>query len=126
MKDKLRGLAARWTVYGSHMTGHECSDELLAILDAEGDGRVVGVAASMPGTAGFTIAVFKADDVPVGTEVYTHPARSGVVSDEDVRDAGRYRWLRDLPLGSPHEQIGNFPGVDWDAAIDAEMAMEAK
>ena len=41
MKDKLRELAERWTVYGSHMTGHECSDELLAILDAEGDGGAV-------------------------------------------------------------------------------------
>ena len=35
------------------------------------------------------------------------------------RDAERYRWLRDLPEGSPHEQIGNFPGDAWDAAIDA-------
>jgi hypothetical protein len=33
-------------------------------------------------------------------------------------DAERYRWLRDLPEGSPHEQIGNFPGCDWDKAID--------
>lgn len=35
------------------------------------------------------------------------------------KDAARYRWLRDLPEGSPHEQIGNFPGDTWDAAIDA-------
>ncbi len=37
------------------------------------------------------------------------------------RDAERYRWLRDLPLGSKHEQIGNMPGDMWDAAIDAAM-----
>lgn len=37
------------------------------------------------------------------------------------RDAERYRWLRDLPLGSKHEEIGNMPGYMWDAAIDAAM-----
>jgi hypothetical protein len=40
-------------------------------------------------------------------------------SEEWRRDAERYRWLRDLPLGSPHEAIGNMPGDMWDAAIDA-------
>ena len=40
-------------------------------------------------------------------------------SEEWRRDAERYRWLRDLPLGSPHESIGNMPGDMWDAAIDA-------
>lgn len=37
------------------------------------------------------------------------------------QNAARYRWLRDLPEGSPHEQIGNFPGCDWDDAIDSAM-----
>lgn len=40
------------------------------------------------------------------------------------RDAERYRWLRDLPEGSPHEQIGNFPGYMWDEAIDAARGAE--
>lgn len=40
---------------------------------------------------------------------------------QDAEDAARYRWLRDLPEGSPHEEIGNFPGDMWDAAIDAAM-----
>lgn len=39
--------------------------------------------------------------------------------EEMARDADRYRWLRDLPEGDLHEQIGNFPGDMWDAAIDA-------
>ena len=30
----------------------------------------------MPGTNGFTVASFKAADVPVGTKLYTHPASS--------------------------------------------------
>ncbi len=38
------------------------------------------------------------------------------------KDAARYRWLRDLPEDSPHEQIGNFPGWMWDDAIDKGMA----
>lgn len=38
------------------------------------------------------------------------------------KDAARYRWLRDLPEDSPHEQIGNFPGWMWDEAIDKGMA----
>lgn len=41
------------------------------------------------------------------------------------RDAERYRWLRDLPPDSPHEQIGNFPGWMWDEAIDQGMEDEA-
>jgi hypothetical protein len=33
----------------------------------------VGEVGCMPGTTGFTMACFKADDVPVGTKLYTHP-----------------------------------------------------
>lgn len=31
-----------------------------------------GVAEAMPGTSGFTMAVFRAEDVPVGTKLYIH------------------------------------------------------
>ncbi len=37
------------------------------------------------------------------------------------RNAARYVWLRDLPIGSPYEQIGNLPGDVWDEEIDAAM-----
>lgn len=37
------------------------------------------------------------------------------------RDAGRYRWLRDLPLGDENEYIGNMPGDSWDELIDDAM-----
>lgn len=43
----------------------------------------------------------------------------------DERDAARYRWLRDLPLGSHYESIGNFPGDMWDKAIDDAMKEES-
>jgi hypothetical protein len=36
-------------------------------------GEAVGVAGTMPGTTGFTMASFRADDVPVGTKLYTAP-----------------------------------------------------
>ena len=37
------------------------------------------------------------------------------------KDAARYRWLRDLPGGSAHEEIGNYPGDMWDESIDEAM-----
>ena len=37
------------------------------------------------------------------------------------KDAARYRWLRDLPCDSAHEEIGNYPGDMWDDAIDEAM-----
>ena len=37
------------------------------------------------------------------------------------KDASRYRWLRDLPCDSAHEEIGNYPGDMWDDAIDEAM-----
>lgn len=40
---------------------------------AECKGEAVGVAGSMPGTDGFTMAAFKASDVPIGTKIYTAP-----------------------------------------------------
>ncbi|MDF5883700.1 hypothetical protein P4M26_24310 [Pseudomonas aeruginosa] len=58
---------------------------------------------------------------------YMDPPDGGNVSiPEQIRrmakDATRYRWLRDLPEDSPHEQIGNFPGWMWDEAIDKGIA----
>ena len=35
--------------------------------------EMVGEAGSMPGTDGFTMACFRASDVPVGTKLYIHP-----------------------------------------------------
>ena len=37
------------------------------------------------------------------------------------KDAERYRWLRDLPDGSAHEEMGNYPGDMWDESIDEAM-----
>ena len=40
---------------------------------------------------------------------------------QSEKDAARYRWLRDLPGDSAHEEIGNYPGDMWDDAIDEAM-----
>jgi hypothetical protein len=101
MKDKLMELAE--TLRLGDCNDAEClamANLITQLLDAEGDGDggAVGEVGTtvhyMPGTEGFTMACFKASEVPPGTQLYTHPARSGVVSDEDVRDAERYRWLQ--------------------------------
>ncbi|MCA8237697.1 hypothetical protein [Burkholderia cenocepacia] len=39
-------------------------------------GEPVGKAGNMPGTDGFTMAAFRADDVPVGTNLYTLKGQS--------------------------------------------------
>ncbi|SAK88031.1 hypothetical protein AWB76_06269 [Caballeronia temeraria] len=41
---------------------------------SEGQAEPVGLAGTMPGTDGFTMAAFKASDVPVGTPLYLHPS----------------------------------------------------
>jgi hypothetical protein len=50
--------------------------ELLSRIDrclATGGWISVGTVGSMPGTSGFTMATFKADVVPVGTELFCPP-----------------------------------------------------
>ena len=109
MKDKLRELAERWQEYGAEyaivsdqgdVTWHTCADELLAILDAEGDGGAVAVQTRYQGPnktvntdwrpCSFAHAQAVKDarcDVTEIRYLYTNPARSGVVSEEDVEAA---------------------------------------
>ncbi|HGL4258443.1 TPA: hypothetical protein ACKE3D_002123 [Burkholderia dolosa] len=42
------------------------------------DAQPVGVAGTMPGTDGFTMAAFKASEVPVGTPLYTSAQSEGL------------------------------------------------
>ena len=44
-----------------------------AYLAALPKGEPVGEAGTMPGSSGFTMAVFRADDVPVGTKLFAAP-----------------------------------------------------
>jgi hypothetical protein len=58
----------------------EAANARLAALESERDAllaaagkEAVGQAGAMPGTDGFTMACFKASDVPIGTPLYTAP-----------------------------------------------------
>lgn len=63
--------------------GPMCSKKAAAItawntrqtLPADGAGEAVGEAGEMPGSnGGFSMAVFKASDVPIGAKLYLHPS----------------------------------------------------
>jgi hypothetical protein len=64
---------------------------------AECKGEAVGVAGSMPGTDGFTMAAFKASDVPIGTKIYATPQAECVpregLTDEQVLKLAESAWV---------------------------------
>ena len=86
----------------------------IATLDAElakqREDEPVGEAGSMPSASGFTMACFKASDVPVGTKLYTHPQQRNAVEVTDEREAFEnwfsqsHKWT---VLRSEH--TGNYP-----------------
>ena len=88
MKDKLSHLVEHWErhyLYGGAMEYMQCANELLAILDAEGDG---GALLDALDHRNLCHASGKPEwpqncDCPK----HAHPERSGVVSDEDVDSA---------------------------------------
>lgn len=100
MKDKLRELVEMFRKCGECVLSKQqviydyCADQLTKILDAEGDGgAVVNPVALLTieldrwYVEGIRMEV-EALKVPAGTyKLYTHPARSGVVGDEDVEIA---------------------------------------
>jgi hypothetical protein len=71
------------------------------------DAQPVGVAGSMPGTDGFTMAAFKASEVPVGTPLYASAQSEGL-----RKDSERYRWLRN----------DGFVPADFEKQIDAALS----
>lgn len=123
MKDKLRELAERWKAYartgcsgdlgeGRRAEASKCANELLSTLDAEGDGGAVGEDAvaevyeygrdrNEPVPRLIKGIRFTGTPLPVGTKLYTHPARSGVVSDEDVEEACRKYYNCGHPVYPP-------------------------
>jgi hypothetical protein len=68
-----------------------------------------GQASLMPGARGFTMAVFRADEVPAGTKVYTHPAPA------DTGQGGRVEERHKLDNERPaRPSIGEtVPGAGW-------------
>jgi len=107
MTDKLRELTERWRRRASLSDGkgdlafanNKCANELLSILDAEGDGGAVGNPVALLTieldrwyVEGIRMEV-EALTVPPGTyKLYPHPqpVRSGGVNDEDVRGSVKH------------------------------------
>ena len=71
----------------------------------------VGEAGSMPGTDGFTMACFRASDVPVGTKLYTRPHHRQPLNDDEILHTGipEQLWFAkrfgSAPAGWTDEQI---------------------
>ncbi len=64
------------TLLGWPAIGAECQESVGAGDAASGKAKPVGVVGAMPGTSGFTMACFKADQAPVGTKLYATPPAS--------------------------------------------------
>jgi hypothetical protein len=75
----------------------------------------------MQGTDGFTMACFKASDVPIGTPLYTAP--TAAPENGDGRDAERYRAARTSAyvLG-----IRNPTPEEFDALVDGLIDVMAQ
>lgn len=100
--DMARDLARKW----------------IEILDAEGDGGAAGMASKMPGTSAFTMAVFKADDVPEGTDLYTQPARSGVVREWKDQTGFSAEGIRDEANNWTRRETGKEMLLNYAAALE--------
>jgi hypothetical protein len=144
-KTVMRGESGRYP--NGEGWGHSWNEEVVefnakkldaAILDAEGEGD--GGAAPfgwwVKYANGYEDFIQRlptdpdVEDIPTHImPVYTHPARSGVVSDEDVRDAERYRWLRQMIyderiIAAPNPQASMLHGERLDQALDAAIQGE--
>lgn len=66
--------------------------------------------------------------IPAGSKLYTAPQPTPApLSDDVVKDAARYRWLRegnDAKHGAAWHVAVNLYGCEWDAAIDAALAAQ--
>lgn len=77
-------------VYGWDSESAQARAETIAALLAASpptptEGEPVGEAGSMPGTDGFTMAAFRAVDVPIGTKLYASPTQPKAVTIDDAR-----------------------------------------
>ena len=80
----------------------------------------IGEAGTMPGTSGFTLATFRAEDVPVGTKLYAAP----VPPADAVRDAELNseiaNWL--LVTAKTLSDVGHFAAAAENERYAATLA----
>lgn len=79
----------------------------------------IGEVHNMPGAPGFTVCVFKAERVPCGTPLFTHPP----LSSDTVKDAERYRFMRDND--DVLSELGMIDEKALDDWIDEAMKAES-
>lgn len=69
-------------------------------------GEPIGEVGTMPGTSGFTMACFRADEVPVGTKIYTTPqpaqATQAEVTDAAIDAATRHLYHNGKPTSKEY------------------------
>ena len=142
MKDKLRELAERWRIYGSHITGHECADELLEILDAEGDGgadeRAVPVAEvferpvhhDLHNSPMMKDIRFTGMPLPIGAKLYAHPHSPDAADSGRVDESTEQRARAWDAVVSVLEQVSprwwDSPMNGMDCAVSAIRALAAQ
>jgi hypothetical protein len=56
-----------------------------------------------------------------------HAEQRKPLSDDQIKDAARYRWLRDIGSSTwvPFKSLWHFSPANCDAAIDSEMSLQA-
>ena len=101
--------------------------ELLAAHNA-GAQEPVGVAGTMPGTDGFTMAAFRAEDVPVGTSLYTHPQPMTDAARDEIWDKRPTFDTKGVPRMTLRELVRehyqHYFSVDKASALAAEHIAE--
>ena len=96
-----------------------------AALDAPPQAEPVGVAEPMPGTSGFTLAVFPATTVPAGTKLYAAPqqAEPAVRLPFVIEDRAGHRILDWSKRGGAGCRAATEPECQmWDALVAAMKA----
>jgi len=91
------GIDEGWMI-GWFANAIELSTAVRAARTPAPEGEVVGTAGVMPGTSGFTTAVFRASAVPVGTPLYASPVVPVGVSREAQRPLAEAIYRQVEPL----------------------------
>ena len=131
------------TLHASEGQSREDSQELYRLIaarlrgEAQAEQAVAGEAGTMPGTDGFTMACFKANDVPVGTPLYTRPqaALSSTAAPVEAKSPwipyltdradgvpGHYAISRWNPAG--YREVWSLRSHRWASASDEVLTRE--
>ena len=140
--DRLKEISAADDGFLGRGEGKAMADELIAIHELKGDQVPVALVDERQGSGGFCLTQHgRRLNLQHGTELFTAPQKPVVpmaVDDDIIRDANRYRFLRDedawgedsdswdcdtrTGLISSENLMGGLSPDHFDDAIDARMA----